>query len=466
MKTPTFKTKCTVRLQKSPTNDKDYYLFVEAYPVFENEYSKPKRKSTHINRTISSVIWNTKKKTRGGNYEPKRNVEGVIQCRNKIDQESALFAAQYCAVMQDQYNKKALFPEQYKEQQAQYAREKIQILPYIQEVIKKRQATLAAGTMRVWSNFLTKYQEFENGNGLSFGAINKAKIEEFISFIANYKSKKTAEKLAVNSQKVMINCFQAVLNEAYKEQIITFNPNHVVEVPRGEQKQKQFLTLPQLQTLSNTDCKDETVKRVSLFSALTGLRHSDCVALQWENITDGENPSIKFRQQKTKGMVTMPIFDTTQKHYHTLFGDPFIGTIRRLGLSTFRIAMILTTLRISEVPTVPNVPTVLICSDTDFQTALTITQTLIHHATFIYKTLPEQTVIAGLTRNPQTNTPQQKLLQSLPQEFDRKKYLETAQTLNIPNKTAEKQIEKYLQTNLIERIAHGIYQKSPLSPKS
>jgi len=306
MKTPTFKTKCTVRLQKSPTNEKDYYLFIEAYPVFENEYSKPKRKATYLNRIVSSVMWDTKRATRGGNYQPKRNVEGVIQCRSKADQQSAIFAAQVCATMQDEYNKKALFPEQYKEQQEQYARAKIEVLPYIQEVIKKRQATLAAGTMRVWSNFLTKYQEFENGNRLNFGAINKAKIEEFISFIANYKSKKV-EKLAVNSQKLMINCFQAVLNEAYKEQIITFNPNHAVEVPRGEQKQKQFLTLSELQTLSNTDCKNETVKKVSLFSALTGLRHSDCVGLQWANITDGENPSIKFTQQKTKGMITMPI---------------------------------------------------------------------------------------------------------------------------------------------------------------
>jgi len=48
---------------------------------------------------------------------------------------------------------------------------------------------------------------------------------------------------------------------------------------------------------------------------------------------------------------------------------------------------------------------------------------------------------------------------SLPQEFDRKKYLETANQLNIPNKTAEKQVERYLQTNQIERIAHDIYKK-------
>ena len=115
MKVPTFKTKCTVRLQKSLTNEYDYYLFVEAYPVYENDHAKPKRKATFLNRSISTIIWDTKKTTRGGNHQPKRNVEGVIQCRGKCDQKNALFAAQVCAVMQDEYNKKALFPEQYKE---------------------------------------------------------------------------------------------------------------------------------------------------------------------------------------------------------------------------------------------------------------------------------------------------------------------------------------------------------------
>ena len=150
-------------------------------------------------------------------------------------------------------------------------------------------------------------------------------------------------------------------------------------------------------------------------------------------------------------------FDTIQQHYHTQFGDSFIGAVRRLGLSTFRIAMILTTLRLSNVPSVPIVPIVpLICTNTDFQSALSITKTLIHHAALIFKQLPAETP----DHTPPTN-PQQKLLQSLPQDFDRKKYLEAAKSLNIPDKTAEKQIERYLQTNLIQRIAHGIYKKQP-----
>jgi site-specific recombinase XerD len=209
-------------------------------------------------------------------------------------------------MMQDEYNKKALFPEQYKEQQEQYAREQIEVLPYIHEVVKKRQATLTSGTMHVWNNFLNKYQEFENKEKMTFRQINRGKIEEFIEFIANYKSKKV-EKLAANSQKSMIRCFQVVLNEAWKDEIITFNPKHAIEMPKGEQKQKQFLTLPELQALYETDCKNGIVKRISLFSALTGLRHSDCIGLRWENITGGEKPSVKFIQQKIKGIVYLPI---------------------------------------------------------------------------------------------------------------------------------------------------------------
>ena len=306
MKTPTFKTKCTVRLQKSKTTENEFYLFVEAYPVYENAYAKPKRKATFLNRAVNSVIWDTKTKTRGGNHEPKRNIEGVIQCRSKIDQQSALFAAQVCAVMQDEYNRKALFPEQYKEQQAQYAREQIEVLPYIQELIKKKETTSTSSTMTVWANFLNKYQEFEGKNRLTFGEMNRAKVEEFISYIANFKSK-NGSKLAAGSQQSMIRRFQTVLNAAWKEEIITFNPNHAIEMPKGEQKQKQFLTLPELQKLHKTVCSNDTVKRISLFSALTGLRHSDCVGLRWESITDGDNPSIKFIQQKTKNAVYMPI---------------------------------------------------------------------------------------------------------------------------------------------------------------
>jgi hypothetical protein len=64
-------------------------------------------------------------------------------------------------------------------------------------------------------------------------------------------------------------------------------------------------------------------------------------------------------------------FDTTQQQFHNQFGDSFIGTVRRLGLSTFRMAMIFTALRLYENR---NSPQIIICADIDFWAAMEITK--------------------------------------------------------------------------------------------
>jgi hypothetical protein len=274
MKTPFYRTKCSVKLQQSKEHPKEFRVYVEAYPIYENPYSPAKRKTTFLNRTLTTVVWDKSKPTRSGGYLPKKNASGEIVCKGTADQQAATFAAQVCAVMQEEYNKKALFPDQYREQQEQNHREPREMLDYIQEVIKRKQSKLTSGTMQIWANFLNKYQEFENGKRLNFGQINRAKIEEYINFIAVYKLK-SGKILAVATQKSMIYCFQTTLNEAYKDEFISFNPNNYIKMPKGEGKQKEFLTLAELKTLKNTDCEHQTLKNMFLFSALTGLRYSD-----------------------------------------------------------------------------------------------------------------------------------------------------------------------------------------------
>ncbi len=85
--------------------------------------------------------------------------------------------------------------------------------------------------MQVWANFLKKYQEFENGNRLCFGQINRAKTEEYIAFIAAY-TLKNGNNLAAATQKTMIACFQTTLNEAYKDEFISFNPNNYIKMSK------------------------------------------------------------------------------------------------------------------------------------------------------------------------------------------------------------------------------------------
>ena len=62
-------------------------------------------------------------------------------------------------------------------------------------------------------------------------------------------------------------------------------------------------------------------------------------------------------------------FSAHQADLYDVFGDDIVPSVRRLGLITYRIAMILTALRMMEDG---DFYTDLICSDEDFTTALTI----------------------------------------------------------------------------------------------
>jgi hypothetical protein len=143
-------------------------------------------------------------------------------------------------------------------------------------------------------------------------------------------------------------------------------------------------------------------------------------------------------------------FEQTQIQYIELCGEDYIGTVRRLGLITFRIAMILTTLRIMDNG---ELRSPLICSDTDFNIAMEMVKVLVQHAAHVFQQLP--------TDNATKVQPNQKqqFLNMLPAEFDRQTYLAIAEKLKIPAKTAEKQIARFAKTGLINHFAQNQYRK-------
>ncbi|MGB4414631.1 MAG: DUF3987 domain-containing protein [Paludibacter sp.] len=143
-------------------------------------------------------------------------------------------------------------------------------------------------------------------------------------------------------------------------------------------------------------------------------------------------------------------FEQTQIQYIELCGEDYIGTVRRLGLITFRIAIILTTIRIMDNG---KLRSPLVCSDTDFAIAMEMVKVLVQHAAHVFQQLPTDT-----TAKVQPNQKQQ-FLNMLPAEFDRTTYLSVAQKLNIPAKTAEKQIARFAKTGLLNHYAQNQYRK-------
>lgn len=89
------------------------------------------------------------------------------------------------------------------------------------------------------------------------------------------------------------------------------NPFENVEGIKGVEKQKQFLSLEELQKLAITPFRFEELRRAALFAALTGLRRSDILKLTWREIQHSEDQGyyIRFRQQKTSSQETLPISD-------------------------------------------------------------------------------------------------------------------------------------------------------------
>ena len=97
-------------------------MIIESYPVY-------KRGSTRvvesINRTISTPVWDKSSIARilpdgTFNYKPKRDLNGIIQCRSTIDQEACSYADNVRKLRQHEYDSAILYYSMYRAMKEQY----------------------------------------------------------------------------------------------------------------------------------------------------------------------------------------------------------------------------------------------------------------------------------------------------------------------------------------------------------
>ena len=166
-----------------------------------------------------------------------------------------------------------------------------------------------------------------------------------------------------------------------------------------------------------------------------------------------ESPPLMFCVTALQRQQFHAMFQEIQDGYVKTLGYDFLASVRRLGLITYRIAMILSVLRIHEFGEVPNP---LMCEDDDFNTAVTIIRVLIQHASRVFQEFP-----LAATLNPQRQSTQlrQRFFDALPAQFDRSTYVSVAQLIGIRPKTAEKFIAAFKKQGLILHEAQNKYRK-------
>ena len=108
-------TKVSVKLRKSEYAD-EWYLYLESYPVFVPGSTKVKREREYLNRIITTPIWDKSRTARTTDtkttYKPKRDINGIIQCRSVADQEVCIYADNVRKLRQREFDNQALYTDQ------------------------------------------------------------------------------------------------------------------------------------------------------------------------------------------------------------------------------------------------------------------------------------------------------------------------------------------------------------------
>jgi len=165
-------------------------------------------------------------------------------------------------------------------------------------------------TRTSWSSALKCLEIYTDGH-LKFADINEVFLEGYKSYLLEDKINKNdvESKLSQNAAATYFKKIRAALRKAYKEGVIQVDYNARVEPIKYVQTRREFLSYEELNTLNKTYCKNDVLKRASIFSALTGLRFSDIQKMTWNELEfiKGSGYVINFTQKKTKEVEVLPI---------------------------------------------------------------------------------------------------------------------------------------------------------------
>jgi len=174
-------------------------------------------------------------------------------------------------------------------------KKKINFVDYFERITKEKEKS------HIYNNTLKHVRDF-TGGFIQLRAIDEKWISEFSNYLHT--------KVKHNSVIVYFNSLKAVLNRAVKNKLIQTNPFAYFDNLKKVETFKTYLIFDEVQKLADTDCKKPDVKRAFLFGCYTGLRISDIMKLQWNDIKEDH---IEFRQKKTGEIVYFPMSGMLRK---------------------------------------------------------------------------------------------------------------------------------------------------------
>ena len=288
MKKALVNTRVSVKLRKSEYRD-EWYLYVESYPVFQSGKDTPQRVREYLNRTITTPVWdksrNARTNTEGKTtYKPKRDLNGIIQCKSQLDQESCIYADKVRSLRQKEYDNAALYADTDAEQAEQLERSRSNFIEYFDHVQRTRHAHSSDSIIVNWRRVHELLKIFAKSDTILFSQIDLKMVESFRQFIMNAPQGGTKRgTISQNTAATYFSIFKAGLKQAFIDGYLTIDISAKVKGIQERESRREYLTVEELNRLAQTPC-DPLLKRAALFSALTGIRHCDIQKLKWSEV--------------------------------------------------------------------------------------------------------------------------------------------------------------------------------------
>ena len=305
-------TKVTVRLRKAEDR-KEWYIYIESYPVYVPGKQTPQRVREYLNRCITTVEWDKKRTARTAadgtkTYKPKRDDNGIIICRSEKDQETMLYADGIRKLRQREYDNADLYSDTESAQVEQKERSQQNFVEYFNATAKKRHAKSSDSIRVNWKRAYELIKLFA-GDTLPFSKIDNRFAEDFKLYLLSAPcGGNKSGTISRNTAVTYFSIFKAALKQAFIDGYLTTDLSAKIKGIPEQESRREYLTVEKLNTLAGTPCERDVLKRAALFSALMGLRHCDIQKLRWKEINiNGDHAQLHFTQQKTKGVEYMPI---------------------------------------------------------------------------------------------------------------------------------------------------------------
>ena len=216
---------------------------------------------------------------------------------------------------QKEYDNMALFTDQQMEMAEQSERSKCNVLEYIEKLIKEREETASESIVVNWRRLHTLLSMFAKCDYIQFSQIDMKYIEAFRSFLIKAPqggSKKGT--ISRNTASTYFSIFKAALKQAFVDGYLNCDIAAKAKISCFRVLEESICHWKNLIYWQKTPC-DDILKRAALFSALTGMRHSDIQKLNGQRLKNTMVGTVSISLSRRLRALNTCLY----RHRHTSF---------------------------------------------------------------------------------------------------------------------------------------------------